>query len=111
MVCDHRWHEVGCKDLPAMIDYVLQNTNRTNLIYAGHSQGTTSFWVMASELPEYQEKIKAMFALGPIAYLDHVKSLFYRIVAQFTNNIKVRCDESMNHRDKKVANVIRKLIL
>ncbi|XP_043267212.1 lipase 3-like [Venturia canescens] len=84
------WHEVGCSDLPAMIDYILIKTNKTELIYTGHSQGTTDFWVMATERPEYQRKIKAMFALGPVAYLDHIKSLFYRIVAQFSNNLEVR---------------------
>lgn len=72
-----------------MIDYILGHTNRQQLIYAGHSQGTTAFWVMASERPEYQNKVKAMFALAPVAYLTHTRSPFYHFLAKFANVIDV----------------------
>ena len=72
-----------------MIDYVLKKTNRKKLIYAGHSQGTTDFFVMASERPEYQKKIKAMFAMAPVAYLTYIKSPFYQVISKFGNNIEV----------------------
>ncbi|GLG93105.1 Lipase, partial [Gryllus bimaculatus] len=38
------WHEVGLYDLPASIDYVLEQTGEEKLFYAGHSMGTTAFW-------------------------------------------------------------------
>lgn len=57
------WHEIGVIDVPDMIDYVLLTTNQTSLFYVGHSQGTTSFFVMCSERPEYNEKIKMMHAV------------------------------------------------
>lgn len=61
---DFSWHEIGEIDNPTMIDFVLMKTNQTSLHYVGHSQGTTSFFVMASIHPEMNAKIKTMHALG-----------------------------------------------
>ncbi|XP_029680407.1 lipase 3-like [Formica exsecta] len=83
------WHEIGIYDLPAMIDYVLETTGQEKLFYLGHSQGTTSFFVMATEVPEYQDKIKAMFAMAPIAYCGRMKSPFMQLLAQFSNTIDI----------------------
>ncbi|KPJ14387.1 Lipase 1 [Papilio machaon] len=68
------WDEIGKYDLPSMIDYILETTRMKTLYYIGHSQGTTSFYVMLSLKPEYNEKIKMMFSLAPIAWMSHVKS-------------------------------------
>ena len=35
---DFSWHEMGVSDLPAMIDYVLNQTDSKALFYVGHSQ-------------------------------------------------------------------------
>ncbi|XP_053614486.1 lipase 3-like [Plodia interpunctella] len=78
---DFSWHEIGCFDLPAMIDYVLNSTSAKTLKYIGHSQGTTSFFVMGSERPEYNEKIDLMVALSPVAFMSHAKSPFVRLTA------------------------------
>ncbi|XP_023173418.2 lipase 1-like isoform X2 [Drosophila hydei] len=71
---DFSFHELALFDLPITIDYVLQLTNYTNLHYIGHSQGTTSFWILGSERPEYMEKILLMQALAPIAFFEYCKS-------------------------------------
>ncbi|CAL1688828.1 unnamed protein product [Lasius platythorax] len=84
---DFSWHEIGTYDLPAMIDYVLQTTGREKLFYLGHSQGTTAFFVMSTQLPEYQDKIEAMFAMAPIAYCGRMKSPFLQVLAQFTYTV------------------------
>lgn len=62
-----------------MIDYVLATTNQTQLHYIGHSQGTTSFFVMCSERPEYNEKIKLMHALAPVGYMNNAVSPVLRV--------------------------------
>lgn len=74
------WHEIGIIDVPAMIDYVLLTTKQPNLFYIGHSQGTTVFFVMMSERPEYNSKIKLMHALAPVGYMDHAASPVLRAV-------------------------------
>ncbi|CAK1584937.1 unnamed protein product [Parnassius mnemosyne] len=81
---DFSWHEIGYYDLPAMIDYVLQVTKTNKLKYVGHSQGTTSFFVMASEIPEYNSKISLMVALSPVAFMAHVKSPLVKLLAPGT---------------------------
>ncbi|XP_031768044.2 lipase 3-like [Galleria mellonella] len=63
------WDEIGRYDLPAMIDYILLKTKEEKLIYIGHSQGSTTFFVLCSELPEYNKKIRVMIALSAVAFI------------------------------------------
>jgi lysosomal acid lipase/cholesteryl ester hydrolase len=65
---------MGVYDLPAAIDYVLEQTSQPDLYYIGHSMGTTMFFVLTSTLTEYNAKIRLMTALAPIAYMAFVKS-------------------------------------
>lgn len=78
---DFSWDEIGRFDLPAMIDYALRATNQPTLNYVGFSQGTTSFFVMASERPDYNNKISLMVALSPVVWMTHVKSPLLRLIA------------------------------
>lgn len=57
-------HVQGQVDLPAMIDYALYQTGQRDLHYIGHSQGTTSFFVMASIRTDMNSKIRTMHAFG-----------------------------------------------
>lgn len=82
------WHEIGTHDLPAMIDHVVKTTGRKKMFYLGHSQGTTSFFVMASERPKYQEYFQEMYAMAPIAYCGRMKSPFLQVLAQFTTSLE-----------------------
>lgn len=85
----YSWHEIGIRDLPAMIDYILKVTSRTKLFYTGHSQGSTIFYVMATELPEYNDKINAMFSLAPVAYCSRMFSPVFQFLARLANQINV----------------------
>lgn len=58
-------------DFTATIDYVLNLTKQSQVSVVTFSQSTTSMFVMLAELPEYNEKIKVSFALGPGAFVDH----------------------------------------
>ena len=42
---DFSFDEMGMYDLPAFVDFVLEHTQKEKLIYIGHSQGTTQFWI------------------------------------------------------------------
>lgn len=77
------WHEIGVHDLPAMIDYTLKTTKFDKLHYIGHSQGTTSFFVMASERPEYNNKILSMQALAPVAFMGNLRHPLLRLAVTF----------------------------
>ncbi|XP_055587241.1 lipase 3-like [Uranotaenia lowii] len=83
------WHEIGYYDLPAMIDYVLDLTGQGKLQYVGHSQGTTSFFVMTSTRPEYNEKVHLMQALAPVAFTSHMRSPLLRVLSVFQETLTI----------------------
>ncbi|XP_050300262.1 lipase 3-like [Anthonomus grandis grandis] len=75
------WHEIGVYDLPAVIDYVLNITQKSKVNFIGHSQGTTTFFVMGAERPEYNDKIGVMVGMAPSAFLGHLKDPSIRFFA------------------------------
>ncbi|XP_050684281.1 lipase 1-like [Leptidea sinapis] len=79
------WHEIGIYDVPVLVDHVLEATNSKSLIYIGHSQGTTTFYVMASMKPQYNEKISLMISLSSVAYCTNIKSLPLRLLSDFVD--------------------------
>lgn len=84
------YHQLGMSDLPTMIDHILATNKEFDKIhYIGHSQGTTSFFVMASERPEYNDKIQLMQAFAPVAYMTHVENFFVHPFATFLDSFNV----------------------
>lgn len=83
------WHEIGYYDLPAKIDYILNYTSQPSLYYIGHSQGTTTFYVMASERPEYNRKIRLMVSLAPVAFMSNLSSPVIKMLARFRALVEV----------------------
>ncbi|XP_045495984.1 lipase 3-like [Colias croceus] len=81
------WDEIGNIDLPAMIDYILAETGKSKLHYAGMSQGTTSFFVMGALRPDYNDKIISMHALAPVAYMEHSKNPLFHVLAPYATDI------------------------
>ncbi|CAG7820554.1 unnamed protein product [Allacma fusca] len=68
------WHEMGIYDVPAMVDYILKTTEEPDLFYVAHSMGNTAFLVCMSLRTEYNDKIKALFALAPVAFFNHIRN-------------------------------------
>ncbi|XP_062707272.1 lipase 1-like [Aedes albopictus] len=85
---DFSWHEIGYYDLPGMIDYVLNVTGLNKLQYIGHSQGTTTYFVMSSARPEYNQKIALMTALSPAVVLKRIRSPILRVLIDLSDTIK-----------------------
>lgn len=81
------WNEHGLYDLPAEIDYILEQTGVDGIYYVGHSMGTTGFWVLMSEKPEYNSKIKLMNAYAPVSYTEHMISPI-RYIAPFDGQLE-----------------------
>ncbi|XP_026838679.1 lipase 3 [Drosophila erecta] len=65
------WHEIGVYDLAAMLDYALEESQSSSLHFVAHSQGTTTFFVLMSSLPLYNEKLRSVHLLAPIAYMRY----------------------------------------
>ncbi|XP_012138710.1 lipase 3-like [Megachile rotundata] len=84
---DFSWHESGVYDLPAMISYVVNMTEKPLKAYIGYSMGTTTFYVMSSQLPETAELLETMYSLAPVAYMKHVKSPL-RLFAPFATDFE-----------------------
>lgn len=83
-------HEIGVYDLPALIDYVLNATGAESLFYVGHSQSTTTYFIMTSEAPEYNEKIRLSIMLAPVTYSSHIFNPIFRIGGDLIDIIRVR---------------------
>ena len=58
-------------DYPAAIDYILEATKQEDLFYVGYSMGATHYFMLLSELPEYNAKIKAGFVMGPAVFIGN----------------------------------------
>lgn len=65
-----------------------ESASENDLIYVGHSMGTTMNFVLLSEKPEYNEKIRLFIALAPVAFMTHIKSPI-RFLAPFSKDIEV----------------------
>ena len=86
---DFSFHEMGMYDLPATIDHIIAQTGQQKIYYVGHSQGTTSFFAMLSEKPEYNDKIIKFVALAPIVYTYNARSPIIDVFAKFSKPIYV----------------------
>ncbi|XP_069359251.1 lipase 1-like [Maniola hyperantus] len=82
------WDEIGNKDLPAMIDYVLDCTGKPALHYIGMSQGTTTFFVMAALRPDYNKKIISMQAMAPVAYMAHNNNPLFLLLSPYVRELE-----------------------
>lgn len=65
---------MGYYDLPAAIDYILQETDKSQLLYLGHSMGTTMYFVLGATRPEYMEKVQAAIMMAPVVFPWHIRS-------------------------------------
>lgn len=83
------WHEIGKFDIPAMIDYITNYTNQSQIFYVGGSQGATSFYVAMSMKPEYNKKIRLATLLCPVGFLGRVPYSLFRTLARIWEQIEV----------------------
>lgn len=78
---DYSWDDFALNELPVTIDFILNKTNKNNLLFVGHSQGAALPMVLNHYRPEYDKKIKAAALLAPPVSLKHTKSLLLNIAA------------------------------
>ena len=82
----YSWNEIGIYDIPAMIDHIIEQTKQEKIFMVTHSQGGTAFFVMASERPEYQEKLIAHFALAPAVFLSRAGFSLIKVLCVLADN-------------------------
>ncbi|XP_017059289.1 lipase 1-like [Drosophila ficusphila] len=80
---DFSFHEVGKYDIPAAIDLVVLKTGQPSIQVIGHSQGSTAFFAMSSERPEYALKVKLMQCLSPTVLLRRAISPVLKFIRFF----------------------------
>lgn len=83
------WHEKGYYDLPTFIDFVLRTTGYDKVFIVGYSEGTTSTFVLFTERPEYNDKVKLVIELAPSVYLGHTTMHLLRYYANRINFLRV----------------------
>ncbi|XP_034668005.1 uncharacterized protein LOC117901386 isoform X2 [Drosophila subobscura] len=86
---DFSFHDIGVKDLPPSIDLILERTNYQQIQYIGHSQGSTVFFVMCSELPSYSSKVIIMQALSPPVFMKETRSPVLKFMSFFKGSLAV----------------------
>ncbi|XP_029101462.1 gastric triacylglycerol lipase [Monodon monoceros] len=71
--------EMAKYDLLSTINFILSKTGQEKLHYVGHSQGTTIGFIAFSTNPTLAQKIKAFYALAPVATVKYTKSLLNKL--------------------------------
>ena len=85
---NQRYDEMGKYDIPAVINFIINTTGKSKLLYVGHSMGCAMFFIAMTYHPELNSKIELMFALGPAANLNNMRSPI-RFATPFVNQIQV----------------------
>lgn len=75
------WHEIAVFDVPAMINFALENSNAENLQYIGHSQGGTVHLVLHSLKTNLSQKVKSAHLLAPACYMDNLESPTFKTLS------------------------------
>ncbi|XP_076254978.1 lipase 3-like [Rhynchophorus ferrugineus] len=83
---DYSLHDIGIYDLPAVIDYITEYTKQEKIFFIGHSAACPEFFIMMSEKPQYNRKIKisALYSSSPI-----LNKIDYPVVIATTSVIDI----------------------
>ncbi|XP_059046946.1 lipase member K-like [Achroia grisella] len=86
--------EMAAYDLPAIIDFVLQKTNKKQLYYVSHSQGAGILLLLCAKQPEYNSKIKIGFGMSPTAWLEHSRFIDVKVQGAASEILKTANNET-----------------
>ncbi|TDH67133.1 hypothetical protein CCR75_002314 [Bremia lactucae] len=80
---DFSWQEMALYDMPAMLHYVLNETQHATLSYVGHSEGTMQAFAGFSINQNLAKKVSFLGALAPVANVGHVSSPIFKLMSIF----------------------------
>ncbi|XP_074600569.1 lysosomal acid lipase/cholesteryl ester hydrolase-like [Brevipalpus obovatus] len=66
--------DMALSDAPAVIGHILNVTQREDVAWIGHSQGTSTMFALLADRPEYSKKVKPFIALGPAVRMDNSRA-------------------------------------
>lgn len=69
------YHEMGVYDVPANLKYILSTTGFSQVIYIGHSQGTTQWFIANALYKDLAQYFKAFVGMAPVAYVYNENSV------------------------------------
>ncbi|CAH0556007.1 unnamed protein product [Brassicogethes aeneus] len=86
------FHEMGTMDVPTIIEKVADVSKQPgNIIYIGHSMGTTASFVYCSlNITHCAKNLKTIISLAPVANFNHMKIPMCHTMSYFTNELEVQ---------------------
>uniref|UniRef100_H3GJN3 Partial AB-hydrolase lipase domain-containing protein n=1 Tax=Phytophthora ramorum TaxID=164328 RepID=H3GJN3_PHYRM len=75
------WEDMGKYDLPAEIDYVLNEAQSSTLSFVGHSEGTSQAFVGFSIDQKLAQKVSYFAALAPVAWTGQLTAKIFKTMA------------------------------
>ena len=70
-------HELGVKDIAAMISNVISISGKTSLSFIAHSMGTTCFLILASTQPSLVKNIDLAILMAPVVEPHNMSNLIW----------------------------------
>jgi len=93
---NYTFEDMGEKDIPATVDYILTTSGSSKLQYVGWSQGNTAMFIGGVSSKPYTplsgaattagsfiaDHVTHHIALSPVVYLEHAEALFLHFIAK-----------------------------
>ncbi|XP_055848158.1 gastric triacylglycerol lipase-like [Episyrphus balteatus] len=76
---DFSFPELGTKDLPAVIDFIRNETGQDEIQFIGNSQAAAALFVLCIEKEEYQKYIKSAHLMSPVVYVNKLDSVTLKV--------------------------------
>ena len=90
---DFSFAQMGKDDIPAVLEFIDQNSGFDKITLVAHSQGTSaSLYGMVKEPEVYNKYLNLFVMIGPVARLSHTQSLFLDYIVDNANFIKFTLD-------------------
>lgn len=95
---DYYQEDMGLKDLPTLIDFVLETTGQETISYVGHSEGTTQMFLGASLDPDYfTKRINLFIALAPVSTTANISEKFIVDAAKHIKLLELAIVHELNY--------------
>ncbi|KEH15743.1 alpha/beta hydrolase family protein [Medicago truncatula] len=89
---DWSWDELVTYEMPAIFDFISKQTGGQKIHYVGHSLGTLTALASLAE-GKWENQVKSVALLSPVAYLSQMKSILGQIAAR--SLLSKECQEKL----------------